>query len=141
MYQNNFEFYESSESQILSILKNLETQGKQKTHLYHICYSNLANCFRLKKEYHKAIEITNKAISMAKENDLTRLVYEFNCQLGSIYLEIKDEEKMQLIRMAESTLETELEDEIRDLKQLDIQETEFQNKMNQAKSKLTGNNE
>jgi DNA-binding LytR/AlgR family response regulator len=33
---------------------------------------------------------------MAKENDLTRLVYEFNCQLGSIYLEIKDEEKMQL---------------------------------------------
>jgi tetratricopeptide (TPR) repeat protein len=96
MYQNNFEFYESSESQILSILKNLETQGKQKTHLYHICYSNLANCFRLKKEYHKAIEITNKAISMAKENDLIRLVYEFNCQLGSIYLEIKDEEKMQL---------------------------------------------
>lgn len=54
---------------------------------------------------------------------------------------LSDEEKMQLIRMAESTLETELEDEIRDLKQLDIQETEFQNKMNQAKSKLTGNNE
>jgi hypothetical protein len=54
---------------------------------------------------------------------------------------LSDEEKMQLIRMAESTLETELEDEIRDLKQLDIQDTEFQNKMNQAKSKLTGNNE
>lgn len=54
---------------------------------------------------------------------------------------LSDEEKMQLIRMAESTLETELEDEIHDLKQLDIQDTEFQNKMNQAKSKLTGNNE
>lgn len=54
---------------------------------------------------------------------------------------LSDEEKMQLIRIAESELESELEDEIRDLKKLDEQNAEFQNKMNQAKSKLTGNDE
>lgn len=95
MYQNNFEFHENSEKQIMEIVESLEKQGKEKTHLYHICFSNLANCYRLKKEYQKAIDVVNKALAMAKDNDLTRLVYEFNCQLGSIYLEIKDEEKMQ----------------------------------------------
>jgi hypothetical protein len=54
---------------------------------------------------------------------------------------LSDEEKMQLIRMAETTLETELEDEIRDLKQLDVEAANFQNKINQAKSKLTSNDE
>jgi hypothetical protein len=54
---------------------------------------------------------------------------------------LSDEEKQQLIRMAETTLETELEDEIRDLKQLDVEDANFQNKINQAKSKLTSNDE
>ena len=95
MYQNNFEFYESSEIQIQSIIENLEKQGKGTSHLYHISYSNLANCYRLKKEYKKALEITSKAIRMAEENGLTRLVYEFTAQMASIYLEIKEEDKMR----------------------------------------------
>lgn len=95
LYQNNFEFYESSETQIQSILENLEKKGKEKSHLYHISYSNLANCYRLKKEYQKALDITSKAIRMAEENGLTRLVYEFTAQMASIYLEIKEEDKMR----------------------------------------------
>lgn len=95
MYQNNFEFYESSETQIQSILESLEKQGKETSHLYHISYSNLANCYRLKKEYQKALEITLTVIRMAEENGLTRLVYEFTAQMASIYLEIKEEDKMR----------------------------------------------
>lgn len=95
MYQNNFEFYDNSEKQIRTIIENLEKQGKETSHLYHISYSNLANCYRLKKEYKKALEITSKAIRMAEENGLTRLIYEFTAQMASIYLEIKEEDKMR----------------------------------------------
>lgn len=95
MYQNNFEFHENSEVQIQNVIESLEKQGKQKTHLYHISYSNLGNCFRLKKEYKKALDTTLHAIKMAEENGLTRLVYEFTAQMASIYLEIKEEDKMR----------------------------------------------
>ena len=54
---------------------------------------------------------------------------------------LSDEEKMQLIRIAESTLETELTDEIEDLQKLDQQDQIMQNKINQAKDKLKGINE
>ena len=50
---------------------------------------------------------------------------------------LSDEEKMQLIRIAESTLETELTDEIEDLQKLDQQDQIMQNKINQAKQKLS----
>ena len=46
---------------------------------------------------------------------------------------------MQLIRIAESTLETELTDEIEDLQKLDQQDQIMQNKINQAKQKLGSN--
>lgn len=49
---------------------------------------------------------------------------------------LSDEEKMQLIRIAESTLETELTDEIEDLRKLDHEEQVLQTKINQAKEKL-----
>ncbi|CAB4160379.1 hypothetical protein UFOVP723_158 [uncultured Caudovirales phage] len=52
---------------------------------------------------------------------------------------LSDEEKMQLIRIAESTLETELTDEIEDLQKLDQQDQIMQNKINQAKQKLGSN--
>jgi hypothetical protein len=54
---------------------------------------------------------------------------------------LSDEEKMQLIRIAESTLETELTDEIEDLQKLDQQDQIMQNKINQAKDKLKGIND
>jgi hypothetical protein len=54
---------------------------------------------------------------------------------------LSDEEKQQLIRIAESTLETELEDEIRDLKQLDEIDNSFQQKINQAKTQLSTKHE
>ncbi len=50
---------------------------------------------------------------------------------------LSDEEKMQLIRMAETTLETELTDEIEDLRNMDLQEQALQNKIDQAKQKLS----
>jgi hypothetical protein len=50
---------------------------------------------------------------------------------------LSDEEKMQLIRMAETTLETELTDEIEDLRNMDLQEKALQNKIDQAKQKLS----
>jgi hypothetical protein len=49
---------------------------------------------------------------------------------------LSDEEKMQLIKIAESTLETELTDEIEDLRKLDYEEQVLQTKINQAKEKL-----
>lgn len=49
---------------------------------------------------------------------------------------LSDDEKMQLIRMAESTLETELTDEIEDLRKMDLQEQSLQSKIKQAKEKL-----
>jgi hypothetical protein len=52
---------------------------------------------------------------------------------------LSDEEKMQLLRIAESTLETELTDEIEDLQKLDQQDQIMQNKINQAKQKLGSN--
>lgn len=52
---------------------------------------------------------------------------------------LSDEEKMQLIQIAESTLETELTDEIEDLRKLDRDEHVLQNKINQAKEKLDCN--
>jgi hypothetical protein len=54
---------------------------------------------------------------------------------------LSDEEKMQLIRMAENTLETELTDEIEDLRKMDMQEQALQNKIDQAKDKLKGIND
>lgn len=53
---------------------------------------------------------------------------------------LSDEEKMQLIRIAESTLETELTDEIEDLQRLDHQEQILQSKIDQAKDKLKDSN-
>lgn len=53
---------------------------------------------------------------------------------------LSDEEKMQLIRMAETTLETELTDEIEDLRNMDLQEKALQNKIDQAKDKLKDSN-
>jgi len=50
---------------------------------------------------------------------------------------LSDEEKMQLIRMAETTLETELTDEIEDLRNMDLQEQALQSKIDQAKQKLS----
>jgi len=50
---------------------------------------------------------------------------------------LSDDEKMQLIRIAESTLETELTDEIEDLRKMDLQEQSLQNKIDQAKQKLS----
>lgn len=52
---------------------------------------------------------------------------------------LSDEEKMQLIRIAESTLETELTDEIEDLQKLDQQDRIMQAKIDQAKQKLGSN--
>jgi len=54
---------------------------------------------------------------------------------------LSDEEKMQLIRMAETTLETELTDEIEDLRNMDLQEQALQSKINQAKDKLKDSND
>ena len=54
---------------------------------------------------------------------------------------LSDEEKMQLIRIAESTLETELTDEIEDLQKLDQQDQIMQTKIKQAKDKLKGIND
>jgi hypothetical protein len=52
---------------------------------------------------------------------------------------LSDEEKMQLLRIAESTLETELIDEIEDLQKLDQQDRIMQSKIDQAKQKLGSN--
>jgi hypothetical protein len=52
---------------------------------------------------------------------------------------LSDEEKMQLLRIAESTLETELIDEIEDLQKLDQQDRVMQSKIDQAKQKLGSN--
>ncbi len=49
---------------------------------------------------------------------------------------LSDEEKQQLLKIAESTLETELNDEIEDLRSLDQQDHIMQNKIEQAKNKL-----
>lgn len=54
---------------------------------------------------------------------------------------LSDEEKMQLIRIAESTLETELTDEIEDLRKMDTQDRVLQSKIDQAKQKLSGADE
>jgi hypothetical protein len=54
---------------------------------------------------------------------------------------LSDEEKMQLIRIAESTLETELTDEIEDLRKMDTQEQALQSKIDQAKQKISGADE
>jgi len=48
---------------------------------------------------------------------------------------------MQLIRMAETTLETELTDEIEDLRNMDLREQALQSKINQAKDKLKDSND
>jgi hypothetical protein len=50
---------------------------------------------------------------------------------------LSDEEKQQLLKIAETTLETELNDEISDLRDLDQQEKSLSNKIEQAKTKLT----
>jgi hypothetical protein len=50
---------------------------------------------------------------------------------------LSDEEKQQLLKIAETTLETELNDEISVLQDLDQRETNLLNKVEQAKSKLT----
>jgi hypothetical protein len=49
---------------------------------------------------------------------------------------LSDEEKQQLLKIAESTLEMELNDEIEDLRSLDQQDHIMQNKIEQAKNKL-----
>jgi hypothetical protein len=54
---------------------------------------------------------------------------------------LSDEEKQQLLKIAESTLETELTDEIEDLRQLDQQELVLKTKIDKAKQKITGANE
>lgn len=54
---------------------------------------------------------------------------------------LSDEEKNQLIRLAESTLETELEDEIQDIRKMDQQDQVMQSKISAAKKKLTGDGE
>jgi hypothetical protein len=54
---------------------------------------------------------------------------------------LSDEEKQQLLKIAESTLETELTDEIEDLRQLDQQELVLKTKIDKAKQKITGSNE
>ena len=46
---------------------------------------------------------------------------------------------MQLLSIAESTLETELIDEIEDLQKLDQQDRVMQSKIDQAKQKLGSN--
>lgn len=51
---------------------------------------------------------------------------------------LSDEEKQQLLKIAETTLETELTDEIEDLRQLDRQEQVLQNKIEVAKQKIAG---
>ena len=51
---------------------------------------------------------------------------------------LSDDEKQQLLKIAESTLETELTDEIEDLRKLDQQERVLQNKIDSAKQKITG---
>lgn len=51
---------------------------------------------------------------------------------------LSDEEKQQLLKIAESTLETELTDEIEDLRKMDQQERVLQNKIDSAKQKITG---
>lgn len=50
---------------------------------------------------------------------------------------LSDEEKQQLLKIAETTLESELNDEISDLQDLDQQEKNLSNKIEQAKTKLT----
>ncbi len=50
---------------------------------------------------------------------------------------LSDEEKQQLLKIAETTLESELNDEISDLRDLDQQEKNLSNKIEQAKTKLT----
>jgi hypothetical protein len=51
---------------------------------------------------------------------------------------LSDDEKQQLLKIAESTLETELTDEIEDLRKMDQQERVLQNKIDSAKQKITG---
>jgi hypothetical protein len=53
---------------------------------------------------------------------------------------LSDEEKQQLLKIAETTLETELADEISDLQDMDQREKNLINKVEQAKTKLTDNN-
>jgi len=50
---------------------------------------------------------------------------------------LSDDEKLQLLRIAESTLETELIDEIEDLHKLDQHDRVMQSKIDQAKQKLS----
>jgi hypothetical protein len=50
---------------------------------------------------------------------------------------LSDEEKQQLLKIAETTLETELADEISDLRDMDQRETNLINKVEQAKTKLS----
>lgn len=54
---------------------------------------------------------------------------------------LSDEEKQQLLKIAETTLETELADEISDLRDMDQQEKNLMNKVEQAKTKLTDRND
>ena len=50
---------------------------------------------------------------------------------------LSEEEKQQLLRIAETTLETELTDEISDLHDMDQREKNLINKVEQAKTKLS----
>ena len=53
---------------------------------------------------------------------------------------LSEEEKQQLLRIAETTLETELTDEISDLHDMDQREKNLINKVEQAKTKLSDDN-
>lgn len=53
---------------------------------------------------------------------------------------LSEEEKQQLLRIAETTLETELTDEISDLRDMDQREKNLINKVEQAKTKLSDDN-
>jgi hypothetical protein len=49
-----------------------------------------------------------------------------------------DEEKQQLLRIAESTLETELNDEIEDLRAMDSKQQQIESRIKEAQDKIQG---
>jgi len=54
---------------------------------------------------------------------------------------LSDEEKQQLIKIAESTLETELTDEIEDLRAMDSKQQQIETRIQEAKNKMQQGNE
>jgi DNA repair exonuclease SbcCD ATPase subunit len=51
---------------------------------------------------------------------------------------LSDEEKQQLIKIAESTLESELTDEIEDLRTMDSKQSQLESRIQEAQNKIQG---